>query len=48
MIADSEGKADTLYVNVSAFEILAAVGKTFTAEHKKLCATAKSARSISR
>ena len=37
VIADSKGKADTLYVNISAFEILAAVGKTFTAEHKKLC-----------
>jgi ribose transport system substrate-binding protein len=38
VVADSGGKADTLYANVSAFAILAAVGTTFEQEYKKLCA----------
>jgi ABC-type sugar transport system substrate-binding protein len=38
VVADSNGKADALYVNVSAFAILAAVGQTFEQEYKRLCA----------
>src|SRR3954454_11306862 len=38
VVADSAGKADSLYVNVSAFAILAAVGQTFEQEYKRLCA----------
>jgi ABC-type sugar transport system substrate-binding protein len=38
VVADSGGKADSLYVNVSAFAILAAVGETFEQEYKRLCA----------
>jgi ribose transport system substrate-binding protein len=38
VVADSGGKADSLYVNVSAFAILAAVGTTFEDQYKKLCA----------
>jgi ribose transport system substrate-binding protein len=38
VVADSNGKADSLYVNVSAFAILAAVGQTFEQEYKRLCA----------
>jgi ABC-type sugar transport system substrate-binding protein len=37
VVADSAGKADSLYVNVSAFAILAAVGQTFEQEYKRLC-----------
>jgi ribose transport system substrate-binding protein len=37
VVADSNGKADSLYVNVSAFAILAAVGQTFEQEYKRLC-----------
>jgi ribose transport system substrate-binding protein len=38
VVSDSGGKADSLYVNVSAFAILAAVGQTFEQEYKRLCA----------
>jgi ribose transport system substrate-binding protein len=38
VVADSAGKANSLYVNVSAFAILAAVGQTFEQEYKRLCA----------
>lgn len=41
VVSDSGGKADTLYANVSAFAILAAVGTTFEQEYKKLCADCK-------
>ena len=37
VVADSNGKADTVYVNVSAFAILAAVGTEFEKKYKELC-----------
>jgi ABC-type sugar transport system substrate-binding protein len=37
VIADSGGKANVVYVNVSAFNILAAVGKTFGEKYAQLC-----------
>lgn len=44
VVADSGGKADTLYANVSAFAILAAVGTTFEKQYKQLCADCKFAK----
>ena len=41
VVADSGGDANTLYVNVSAFQILAEVGKTFKSEYNKLCPDCK-------
>src|SRR4051794_31927603 len=37
IVADSHGKADTLYVNISAFEILKALGTQFQTTYKQLC-----------
>ena len=37
IVADSNGKADALYVNISAFEILKAVGNTFQTKMKEYC-----------
>ena len=37
VVADSNGKADALYVNISAFEILKAVGATFESKMKEYC-----------
>ena len=37
VVADSDGKADALYVNISAFEILKAVGATFESKMKEYC-----------
>lgn len=37
VVADSKGKANALYVNISAFEILKQVGETFDASVKKYC-----------
>src|SRR3954451_16496250 len=37
IVADSHGKADTLYVNISAFEILKALGTQFQSTYKQLC-----------
>ena len=37
VVTDSGGKANALYVNISAFEILAQVGKTFEDGMKKYC-----------
>src|SRR4051794_41189906 len=37
IVADSHGKADTLYVNISAFEILKALGTQFQGTYKQLC-----------
>ena len=45
---DSGGKANTLYVNVSAFEILAALGTEFEQQYKQFCPTASPRRSTSR
>ena len=42
VVKDSGGKANALYVNVSAFAILAAVGDTFRAKYKELCPDCKS------
>ena len=39
MVSDSGGKASALYVNISAFQILAEVGKTFTEGMKKYCSS---------
>ena len=37
VVGDSGGKGDAVYVNISAFRILAKVGETFTAGMKKYC-----------
>jgi ribose transport system substrate-binding protein len=37
IVADSKGKADTLYVNLPAYTILAALGKSFEQVYKQLC-----------
>src|SRR4051794_24337875 len=37
IVADSQGKANTLYVNISAFEILKALGTQFQSTYKQLC-----------
>jgi ribose transport system substrate-binding protein len=37
IIADSKGKANTLYVNISAFKILAALGTSFKSTYQKYC-----------
>src|SRR3954454_24699994 len=39
IVADSQGKANTLYVNISAFEILKALGSQFQATYQRLCAS---------
>ena len=39
IVTDSGGKANALYVNISAFEILAQVGETFEAGMKKYCSS---------
>ncbi|RNM17398.1 sugar ABC transporter substrate-binding protein [Nocardioides pocheonensis] len=39
VVSDSGGKANAVYVNISAFRILAKVGETFTAGMKKYCST---------
>lgn len=41
VIEDSGGDANTVYVNVSAFAILAAVGETFNAKYAELCPDCK-------
>jgi ABC-type sugar transport system substrate-binding protein len=41
VVADSGGKADTVYVNVSAFAILAAVGTEFEKKYKQYCPDCK-------
>ena len=37
VVADSKGEAEALYVNVSAFEILKAVGSTFQSKMQEYC-----------
>jgi ribose transport system substrate-binding protein len=44
VVAQSGGKADAVYVNVSAFAILAAVGTEFEKKYKELCPDCKSAK----
>src|SRR3954451_11670872 len=39
IVADSQGKANTLYVNISAFEILKALGSQFQSTYQRLCAS---------
>jgi len=41
VVEDSGGKANAVYVNVSAFAILASVNKTFESKFKELCADCK-------
>jgi ribose transport system substrate-binding protein len=41
VVADSGGKANTVYANVSAFAILAAVGDEFAKKYKQLCSSCK-------
>jgi ABC-type sugar transport system substrate-binding protein len=41
VVQDSGGKADSVYVNVSAFAILAAVGETFNKKYAELCPDCK-------
>jgi ABC-type sugar transport system substrate-binding protein len=43
VVEDSGGKANALYVNVSAFAILATVNKTFESKMKELCSDCKTA-----
>ncbi len=38
IVSDSEGAANTLYVNISAFQILHALGDQFESSYKKFCA----------
>jgi ABC-type sugar transport system substrate-binding protein len=37
VVADSKGEANSVYVNISAFEILADVGKRFESKYTELC-----------
>ena len=37
VVADSKGKADTLYANISAFRILASLGTSFKQSYKQFC-----------
>jgi ABC-type sugar transport system substrate-binding protein len=37
VVADGHGKANTLYVNISAFQILKALGTSFERSYKQLC-----------
>src|SRR3954469_11596523 len=39
IVSDSQGKANTLYVNISAFEILKALGSQFQSTYQRLCAS---------
>src|SRR5690349_4130639 len=39
VVSNSEGKANAVYVNISAFQILAKVGDTFEAGMKKYCSS---------
>jgi ribose transport system substrate-binding protein len=39
IVADSKGKADTAFVNISAFQILQALGGQFESTYKQLCAS---------
>jgi ABC-type sugar transport system substrate-binding protein len=39
IVADSKGKADTVFANISAFEILHALGGQFESTYKQLCPT---------
>ena len=48
IVADSNGKANTLFVNISAFEILQALGGQFETTYKQFCPTASTRRSTSR
>jgi ABC-type sugar transport system substrate-binding protein len=41
IVADSDGKANTLYVNISAFQILQALGGQFSASYKQFCPDCK-------
>jgi ribose transport system substrate-binding protein len=41
VVADSKGEANAVYVNVSAFQILADVGKRFGSKYKELCPDCK-------
>jgi ABC-type sugar transport system substrate-binding protein len=41
IVADSNGKANTLFVNISAFQILKALGDQFSSSYKKYCADCK-------
>jgi ribose transport system substrate-binding protein len=41
IVADSDGKANTLFVNISAFPILKALGDQFSSSYKKYCPDCK-------
>ena len=41
VVADSKGDANALYVNISAFQILAEVGNRFESKYKELCPDCK-------
>ena len=41
IVADSNGKANTLFVNISAFQILKALGDQFSSSYKKYCPDCK-------
>jgi ABC-type sugar transport system substrate-binding protein len=41
IVSDSNGKADTLYVNISAFQILQALGQQFESSYKHFCPSCK-------
>src|SRR3954447_9879764 len=41
IVADSKGKADTVFVNISAFEILQALGGQFESTYKQFCPSCK-------
>ena len=39
VVADSHGKANTLYVNIPAYTILGSLGSTFESSYKQYCST---------
>jgi ribose transport system substrate-binding protein len=41
IVADSNGKANTVFVNISAFQILKALGDQFSSSYKKYCPDCK-------
>ncbi len=41
IVADSDGKANTLFVNISAFQILKALGDQLSSSYKKFCPDCK-------
>ena len=47
IVADSNGKANTVFANITAFEILHALGGQFESTYKQFCPSARTRRSTS-